>query len=414
MYAADARHVNKALAEKLAHIYTLRGGPTIDLTIRKPYLELLEKLGNPHLNMPPVIHVAGTNGKGSTIAFLKAILNAAGYSVHTYTSPHLYQFNERITLADKHIDDTLLETTLDEVMAVNNGEGLTFFEVTTAIAFLAFSRVKADIVLLETGLGGRLDCTNVIAKPLATIITAIGYDHTEFLGDTLTAIATEKAGIIKQNTPCIIGAQTASEVYEAIESKAKILNAPVIRAPEEWPQTLPDPALIGPHQKQNALNAITALKNQNIFAITEDHIKEGLKTATWAGRLQKTKTSAPFELWYDGGHNENAAHALAAQAALWQKQDDKPLYLVLAMMKTKDIQAFITPLAPYIDGIICTTVPEEPLCHSAQELKEALEPYGLPQLMTVENPRDIASTEPLKNTRVLVCGSLYLAAFLPK
>ncbi len=414
MYAADARHVNKALAEKLAHIYTLRGGPTIDLTIRKPYLDLLEKLGNPHDNMPPVIHVAGTNGKGSTIAFLKAILNAAGYRVHTYTSPHLFQFNERITLADQHIDDTQLEATLDEVMAVNNGEGLTFFEVTTALAFLAFSRVKADIVLLETGLGGRLDCTNVIKAPLATIITAIGYDHTEFLGDTLAAIAGEKAGIIKQNVPCIIGAQAANEVYETIESKAKTLNAPAIRAPEEWPQTLPDPSLIGPHQKQNAMNAITALQSQSAFTITEDNIKHGLQNATWAGRLQKTPTSAPFELWYDGGHNENAAHALAAQAELWQRQDDKPLYLVLAMMKTKDVQAFITPLAPFIDGIICTTVPEEPLCRSARELKEAIKPYDFPLLMTAENPRDIATMGPLKGTRVLVCGSLYLAAFLPK
>lgn len=414
MYAADARHVNKALAEKLAHIYTLRGGPTIDLTIRKPYLELLEKLGNPHLNMPPAIHVAGTNGKGSTIAFLKAILNAAGYSVHTYTSPHLYQFNERITLADKHIDDTLLEATLDEVMAVNNGEGLTFFEVTTAMAFLAFSRVKADIVLLETGLGGRLDCTNVITAPLATIITSIGFDHTEFLGSTLSAIAGEKAGIIKQDIPCIIATQTATEVYETIESKANSLNAPAIRTPEIWPQNLPLPALIGPHQKQNAMNAITALQNQTVFKITEDHIIKGLQTAKWAGRLQKTETSAPFELWYDGGHNESAAHALAAQAALWQQQDDKPLYLVLAMMKTKDPAAFIAPLAPHLKGIICTTVPDEPLCRSAEELRDAIKSPDLPVIMTAPHPELITTMEPLKNARVLVCGSLYLAAFLPK
>lgn len=414
MYAADTRHVNKALAEKLAHIYTLRGGPAIDLTIRKPYLDLLEKLGNPHLHMPPVIHVAGTNGKGSTIAFLKAILNAAGYRVHTYTSPHLHQFNERITIADSHIDDMTLEAILDEVMGVNNGEGLTFFEVTTAMAFLAFSRVQADIVLLETGLGGRLDCTNVIEKPLATIITAIGYDHTEFLGDTLTAIAGEKAGIIKQNVPCILGAQTADEIYETIESKAKSLNAPVIRTADTWPQTLPDPALIGPHQKQNALNAITALQNQNVFAITPDHIKKGLQTAKWAGRLQKMETTAPFELWYDGGHNENAARALAAQAAEWQKQDDRPLYLVLAMMKTKAPNAFIAPLAPYLDGIICTTVPDEPLCRTAQELSDALDRQNLPAVQTAAHIGDIISMEPLKDSRVLVCGSLYLAAFLPK
>lgn len=416
MYAADTRHNNTALADKLARIYTLKGGSKIDLTIRPPYLDLLEKLGNPDKTMPPAIHVAGTNGKGSTIAFLKAILNAAGYRVHAYTSPHLHQFNERITLADQHIDDIMLETLLDEVMTVNKGEGLTFFEVTTAIAFLAFSRVQADIVLLETGLGGRLDCTNVIENPLATIITNIGFDHTEFLGNTITAIAGEKAGILKKDRPCILGAQIHNEAAQIIELKANILNASVIKTKTQWPATLPAPSLKGPHQFDNAQNALAALPilNDNGFKITEGAVMAGLQAAYWPARLQHIENITPYEVWYDGGHNEDAARILAVQAAIWQKEDDKPLYLVIAMMRTKDPVAFTKTLQPYIKGIICTAVPDEPACFSPQDLAKTLKIAGLPITDTIEDIKNLDILNLEDNARVLICGSLYLAAYFPK
>lgn len=406
MYVADARHPNSTLEDKLRSIYELRGGPSIDLTIRKPYLDLLAALGNPHQSLPPVIHVAGTNGKGSVIAILRSIFETAGYNVHTYTSPHLVRFNERIALAGQEISDDYLEGLLDETLAANQGADLTFFEITTALAFLAFSRTKADICLLETGLGGRLDCTNIIEKPLATIITRIGFDHMEFLGETLQQIATEKAGIIKTEVPCILAPQTSPDIDAVFEQKAKERNSPLIKA--DTRKALPT-NLTGPHQQENMAATLACLQQISGFDISQKAIETALQNVSWPGRLQQiSHPDLPLhcELWFDGGHNESAAKAIATQAALWQKQDDKPLHLMLGMMKTKDPQAFIKPLQPYLHKITCIDIPGEPMAFAAQELAKVMKPSCTGTNYVTDINEVIANAE---NERMLIAGSLYLA-----
>jgi len=410
MYAADARHPNKTLEEKLHALYELRSGPSIDLTIREPYKKLLAALGNPHEKLPPVIHVAGTNGKGSVVAMLRAIFEAAGYRVHVYTSPHLIRFNERIMLAGQEIDDGLLEALLDETVAANDGGALTFFEITTALAFLAFARTPADVVLLETGLGGRLDCTNVVDKPLATVIARIGYDHMEFLGDTLPEIAAEKAGIIKPEVPCILGKQPVSEILRVFEDRAFMLRSPLVHAAAE---NIPPTNMIGPHQRDNAATVLACLAQIKGFDIPDSAIRQGLMNVRWPGRLQQIagkSIPAGCELWVDGGHNESAAQALAAQAALWQKQDGKMLHLVLGMMSRKDPAAFIAPLLPYAGKVTCIAVPGEPLAFAPAELAARIKSPGL-QVVVQE---DIGKIPDFSGgpQRVLIAGSLYLAGHM--
>jgi len=222
MYQSDVQHPSEQLAQKLFKLYTLNRDKKIDLSFRPPYLDLLEKFGNPHLELPPVIHVTGTNGKGSIIAVMRSILETAGYNVHTYTSPHLIRFNERIVLSGKPIEDEPLEALIDEALELNGDGDLTFFEITTAIAFAAFARNPADICLLEVGMGGRLDCTNVIKAPLATIISPIGIDHAEHLGDTIEKIAAEKAGIMKTGAPCVIAPQHEPSVQQVFRSEERV------------------------------------------------------------------------------------------------------------------------------------------------------------------------------------------------
>ena len=281
MQAADARHANPRLAAKLQSLYGLRGSPltgidAIDLSIRPPFYELLRRLGDPHKHLPPTIHVAGTNGKGSTIAFMRAILEAAGYRVHVYTSPHLVRFNERIVLAGREIADDLLEALLDEAIAVNGDLAQTFFEIKTAMAFAAFARQPADILLLEVGMGGRLDSTNVIENPAVTVITPIGLDHQEFLGPDVAAIAGEKAGIMKPGVPCVVVSQDDPATEAVFTERAAALGAPLLRAGREWRTeavadgfnfhfagrtiALPPPALAGAHQVANAGTAIASLQ----------------------------------------------------------------------------------------------------------------------------------------------------------
>lgn len=413
MYAADARHPNKSLEEKLQALYALRGGPSIDLTIREPYRKLLAALGNPQDRLPPVIHVAGTNGKGSVIAMLRAIFEAAGYKAHVYTSPHLIRFNERIVLAGRIIDDALLEDLLDETVAANDGGALTFFEITTAMAFLAFSRTPADILLLETGLGGRLDCTNVVAQPLATIITRIGYDHMEFLGETLPQIAAEKAGIMKPGVPCVLAPQAAGEIEAVFEDRAAMLHSPLVHAAAK---NIPPTNMTGPHQADNAATALACLAQLGGFSIPDDAIRTGLQNVRWPGRLQQIRHQdlpPGSELWIDGGHNESAAQALAAQAALWAKQDGRPLHLILGMMNRKDPRAFIAPLLPYTRGISCVAVPGEPLAYGPGELAALLQTDGGPDIRAEEDlykALEMAKGEGAPR-RTLITGSLYLAGF---
>lgn len=398
VYASDIQHPN--LQDKLEQLYTLNRDKKIDLSFRPPYLALLEKLGNPHLNLPPTIHVAGTNGKGSTIAILRSILETAGYRVHTYTSPHLIRFNERIVLAGHEISDEALEPLIDEALSLNNGGDLTFFEITTAIAFKAFADTPADICLLEVGMGGRLDCTNVIENPIATAITPIGIDHAEHLGESVQKIAAEKAGIIKKNVPCIIAKQSHENAYSVIEGIAKHKAAPVIRT-----QTNPKMhALEGAHQAINtatALETLNQIKDQ--FPAQQDHIDQGLKNAQWRARLQKLDATkfglTPSTcLYLDGGHNEDAGKALA----LWLKNQPQPRSVILGMMKGKDAKSFFKPIKPHCEDLILTAIDNEPQSQGPSDLQTILE-HG-----RIEHSFQDALKSAQGKT-ILIAGSLYLA-----
>jgi len=437
MHKADLRHSNNSLQRKLERLYTLNRHTTIDLSFRPPYLKLLQAFDNPHHTLPPTIHVAGTNGKGSIIAILRAILETAGYRVHTYTSPHLKKFNERIVLAGKEITDCALSSLIDEALTRNAEGELTFFEITTAMAFAAFSRTPADIVLLETGLGGRLDCTNVIKSPIATIINTISLDHTEYLGETLKQIALEKAGIMKQDCPCIIGPQTQDalnqDIITTFETHAQTIGSPLTIYGKNWTinehlnsilhvlnqskTTYKTPNIIGKHQIYNFATAITCLKViQNHCTVTHSDITKASQSITWPARLEKI-THIPLhntnELWLDGGHNDSAGAALSNQTQSWHAQDGKPLHLILAMKGDKNPQDFLAPIAKNIKSI--TLIPLDGvgayLTHNT--LTKITDMLNLPTPHTANNIHDAITL--IENTyghnlRILTCGSLYLAA----
>ena len=355
-------------------------------------LKLLNELGNPQNKLPPTIHIAGTNGKGSTLAMLKSIFMQAGYKVHSYTSPHLLEFNERIRLADTPITDSHLFSILDRVKkaAENINIEPSFFEGTTVAAFLAFSESQADVLLLETGLGGRLDCTNVIANPMLTIITSISYDHIEYLGTDLMQIAFEKAGIIKQNTPCVIGPQ-ADDVYNLLFNKCDEMNSPSFcyeydfyaekvndgfkYLSQKFNIELPLPSLKGDHQIQNAAAAVAAIMLLNDkFNITKTQISEGLLAAIWPGRLQlvsadKTKELAGdnIKIYLDGAHNVAGAQCLSN----WIKDNlTGNVYLILGMTRNRDIAAFCKFFQDCTHGGAAVAVESEPSSYSASVLTE--------------------------------------------
>lgn len=416
MYASDLKHPRASLEDKLHHLYNLNRDKKIDLSFRPPYLDLLKAFGNPHKNLPPVIHVAGTNGKGSIIAMLRAMLEEGGYTVHAYTSPHLIRFNERIRLAGEPIADDMLEDLIDEAIALNTGGDVTFFEITTAMAFAAFSRVPADIVLLETGLGGRLDCTNVVKTPLATVISSISRDHEEFLGDTLQDIAAEKAGIMKPGTPCIIGMQTAQAVTEGVidvfKHKASALNAELFHV-EHLPDVAPN--LTGAHQKQNAAAALQVLDAvQHAFPVSQDARQTGLQNIAWPGRLQKLDAkhfglTPDQDIWLDSGHNPGAGETLAH----WASQDTKPLHMVTAMLNHKDPRGFLEPLLPHINTLYVTDIPGEPKSLKAPELIEKLGDIATDtkviQAKDVQSATDQIAAAAGEPVRILIAGSVYLA-----
>ena len=401
----------------------------IDLSLDR-VLRLLGELGGPQTNLPPVVHVTGTNGKGSVIAIMRAALEAAGYKVHVHTSPHLVRFNERIRLAGELIGDGALTDLLDEVEKKNGDKPITFFEITTAAALLAFSRIPADIVLLESGLGGRLDATNVIQSPALTIITPVSMDHQQYLGDTLAAIAGEKAGILKPGVSCVVARQPP-EAAAVIEEKAAAIGAPLIVEDLDWTlrhgagelavnsaghiRQLVPPSLEGPHQAQNAGIAVAALERLDGFRVSDDHMIEGLGRVDWPARLQRLRRGAlrgalgqGFQLWLDGGHNAAAGEALAR----WLAEGDRmPLHLVLGMLNTKDPAAFLEPLKPYVHSLLTVPVPGEAAGLSAEELARAAERAGIaatPAKDVKDALLSIAGTEE-PPARVLIAGSLYLA-----
>jgi dihydrofolate synthase/folylpolyglutamate synthase len=406
----------------------------IDLSLDRTE-RLLAAVGNPERALPPVVHVAGTNGKGSTVAFMRAIAEAAGLRVHVYTSPHLVRFHERIALHGKPIDEAALLAVLEECEAANAGAPVTFFEITTVAAFLAFSRTPADLLLLETGLGGRFDSTNVIARPAATAITPISIDHVQFLGDTLAKIAFEKAGILKPGAPCAVGPQR-DDALAVIENRASEIGAPLSVFGRDWDArpagsgmefscaagtlALPLPALPGPHQIVNAGTAIEALRLWRPGAFGPEEVAAGLRAATWPARLQRLTRGplvetlpAGWEVWVDGGHNPGAGVVLADAIRGWRAAG--PTVLVCAMQENKDVDGFLAPLASAADRLIAIPLPGTSPGHAPEEIAAAARRAGLaaetaagPEVAVSEAVRS-ATASPMPAGRVLFCGSLYLA-----
>ncbi|MDD9877053.1 MAG: bifunctional folylpolyglutamate synthase/dihydrofolate synthase [Magnetovibrio sp.] len=392
---------------------------------------LLERLGNPERSLPPVVHVAGTNGKGSVIAMLRAMLEAAGRKVHVYTSPHLVRFHERIRVAGRLIDEPDLVRLLEECETANEGAPITFFEITTAAAYLAFARAPADVLLLETGLGGRLDATNVIRKPKVTVITPVSLDHQHFLGDSLREIAWEKAGIIKPGLPCVLAAQ-APEADAAIRTRADELKSALYAEGADWSveaadgglvysgatgrHALPLPNLAGRHQIANAGIALAALERLRTVKLGDPAAARGLTRVEWPGRMQRL-TRGPltaglpdgWELWLDGGHNRAAGAMLAAHAA--EHWRDRPLHLICGMLNSKDTAAFLKPLAAVAESLCAVTIPGEENAISGDALAATGGELGVPAAAAdsvADGLADIAASAQAP-ARVLICGSLYLA-----
>ncbi len=396
----------------------------IDLTLGRVE-RLLAILGNPERRLPPVIHIAGTNGKGSTQAMIRAGLEAAGDRVHAYTSPHLARFHERIRLAGELISEPALTALLDECVTANGPDEITFFEITTCAAFLAFSRTPADWTLLEVGLGGRLDATNVVADPRLTIITPVSLDHQAFLGDTVAAIAGEKAGIIKRGVPVIVGPQT-DEGLAVIEAKAARMGAPILAFGQHWHVSedrdrlifqdenglldLPLPNLPGPHQIQNAGAAIAALR---ALGRDEAACEAAVTRAFWPARMQRLRhgplvdTAPNVELWLDGGHNPAGGEAIAATLA---RMPARETHLICGMLNTKDVTGYMLPLAPHVTRLHAVTIPGEKNTLPAEVTRDAARAAGI-DATTAPSVADALATIAARTpeARVLICGSLYLA-----
>jgi dihydrofolate synthase/folylpolyglutamate synthase len=401
----------------------------IDLSLER-IERLLARLGNPERRLAPVVHIAGTNGKGSALAMLDAMLCASGRRVQRYISPHLVRFNERILFDGHPIAEVELAEVLDVCERVNAGAPITFFEITTAAAFLAFARHPADVVLLETGLGGRLDATNLIERPRLTALSPISLDHQGFLGDCLEQIAFEKAGILKPGVPCIVGPQPA-EVLAVIEQRAAAVGAPLQVHGRDWRARqdgerlvvsvgdaafdLPLPALAGRHQIDNAGLAVVAARALADLAPDAPALAAGLRAVEWPARLQRLRRGPlaallppAWELWLDGGHNPAAGEALAASL---DGADPRPLHLVVGMLNTKDEGGFLRPLAPLARSVHTVPVPDEPASRDPVEAAALAMRLGIPATPARDLPsalRAIAAAE-AGPARVLICGSLYLA-----
>jgi dihydrofolate synthase/folylpolyglutamate synthase len=401
----------------------------IDLTLDRMW-RILAALGDPQQALPPVIHIAGTNGKGSTLAYIRAGLEAAGKSAHAYTSPHLARFHERIRLAGTLIDENHLSDILDECLAANGPDAITYFEITTAAALLAFARNPADYTLLEVGLGGRLDATNVIDSPALSVITPVDLDHQQYLGDTIEDIAGEKAGIIKRGRPVIVAPQQEAAL-EVIEARAARLGAPIYAYGQHWHVTteagrlifqdetglldLPLPALAGPHQIQNAGTALAAMR---VLGLDEAACEGAMRNVTWPARMQRLRqgplfdTAPDAELWLDGGHNPHAALAIAATL---KGLPQRETHLICGMLNTKDVTGFMAPLAPFASSLHAVSIHGQAATLSAEDTKAAATRAGIAAQTApdvISALRDICAITP--NARVLICGSLYLAGEILK
>ncbi|WP_417724516.1 bifunctional folylpolyglutamate synthase/dihydrofolate synthase [Salipiger sp.] len=396
----------------------------IDLTLDRVW-RLLAALGHPERDLPPVIHLAGTNGKGSTQAMIRAGMEAEGKRVHAYISPHLARFHERIRVAGELISEEALTAALDECWEANRGESITYFEITTCAAFLAFARTPADFTLLETGLGGRLDATNVVDTPALTVLTPISLDHQQYLGETIAEIAGEKAGILKRGVPCVVGPQPEAAL-DVIEARAARLGAPLLAQGQHWHVSeehgrmvyqdesglldLPRPNLPGAHQVDNAGAALAALRR---LGLGEAAFEAAVTRADWPARMQRlrrgplTEAAPGIELWLDGGHNPAAGEALAHHLGTLP---DRPTHLICGMLNTKDIRGYLAPLAGVARSLTAVSIPGEANTLPAEETARVAAAVGLaaseaPTVLAALTR--IAAQDP--SARVLICGSLYLA-----
>lgn len=420
-----------AILDRLLSLHPKR----IDLVLDR-ILGLLTTLGSPQRRLPPVLHVAGTNGKGSICAFLRAMLEAQGLRVHVYTSPHLVRFHERIRIAGRLIEEDELADTLEECEHANADAPITIFEITTAAAVLAFARHPADALVLEVGLGGRYDATNVIDQPRVTAIAPVGVDHQEFLGTSLADIAAEKAGIIKRGVPVVVGPQE-DVPRDVIARAAEALAAPaflfgqdffahqeqgrMVYQDEKGLLDLPLPRLVGRHQIDNAAVAIAALRAGG-FGL-EPAFEKGLRTAEWPARMQRLSRGplidlAPrnAEVWLDGGHNPHGAAAVARTVADFEERAEKPLYLICGMLKTKDAGGFFAAFQGLARHVVTVSIPGEEASRGAGELYDSARASGL-DASPAEDLEDAmmqvsawSRARPFEGPpRVLICGSLHLA-----
>jgi dihydrofolate synthase / folylpolyglutamate synthase len=420
-----------SIQERLLALHPKR----IDLSLDR-IRRILDALDHPERRLPPVIHVAGTNGKGSTVAFMRAILEAAGKRVHVYTSPNLVRLNERFrigrTSGGKFVDDDELADALAQCEAKNRGVPITVFEIETAAAFLLFSRNPADVLLLEVGLGGRLDATNVVEKPLASVITRVSLDHSEFLGDTIEAIAAEKAGILKRGVPAVVSGQSR-EALAVIARQAQRMRAPLAVAGEDWTATeergrlvyqdrdglldLPAPKLYGRHQFENAGTAIAALRASDLD-LPVAAFEAGMIRVDWPARMQRLTQGRlaallppESELWLDGGHNADGGRAVADALADLEERVSRPLVVIVGMLSTKDSAGFLRNFSGLARRVIAVPMHHDKAVPAAA-LAEIASGVGIPALSrdTIESALTVAGKLDLEPApRVLVTGSLYLA-----
>jgi dihydrofolate synthase/folylpolyglutamate synthase len=407
----------------------------IDLSLDRMW-RLLARLEHPERKLPPVIHVAGTNGKGSTIAFMRAMLESAGQDVHVYTSPHLVRFNERFRLAaeggGRLVDDDELRATFEECERVNAGDPITVFEITTAAGLLLFSRHPADVLLLEVGLGGRLDATNVVEAPLLSVITPVSLDHADYLGDSIESVAAEKAGILKRGVRAVIGPQVP-EAISIIERAAERVRAPLRVSGEHWNASeehrrlvyqdddglldLPGPKLIGRHQFVNAGVAVAALRASGL-KIPQRAYETGLVKAEWPARMQRLthgslvqQAPADSEIWLDGGHNPDGGRAVAASLADIEERAPKPLIMIVGMLGSKDFEGYLRHFSGLALRLYAVPVPNAERSLSPGQIADAANKLGIPAESANDVEAALAAIKALSLSapRILIGGSLYLA-----
>ena len=406
-----------AVLERLTSLHPKK----IDLVLTRVE-RLLAALGHPERRLPPVVHVAGTNGKGSTVAMVRAGLEGAGGTCHAYTSPHLARFHERIRLAGALIPEADLLALLEECEAANAGAPITFFEITTAAALLAFARTPADWTLLEVGLGGRLDATNVVDRPAICAITPVSLDHQQFLGETVAEIAGEKAGILKRGVPCVVARQEEAAL-EAIEARAARVGAPLLVHGQHWHVAaergrlvyqderglldLPPPNLPGPHQVDNAGTALAVLR-----ALGAGDPEAAVTRAEWPARMQRLRrgplveAAGRAELWLDGGHNPAAGAALAGTL---RAMPPRATHLVCGMLGTKDPAGYLAPLAGVAEGCRAVAIPGEAATLPAEDTAAAARAAGLPAAVAPDVGSAVRALAARGAARIVICGSLYLA-----